>query len=153
MKPIYTILIAVIVGAAGFFGGMQYQKSMSFSQFGSGMNRFSSGQGSQGRFFMGGNRNGGSRVIGNVLSMDSNSMTVKTPDGSTRIVILAGSTTYSKATTGTVSDVKTGENVSVFGTINSDGSVTAQNIQIGGQFMQRNGGTPPEISPSGSPQP
>ena len=98
MKPIYTILIAVIVGAVGFFGGMQYQKSMAFSQFGNGnmMGRFQNGQGGQGRFFTGGNRNGGSRVVGSILNMDSNSMTVKTPDGSTRIVILAGSTTYNK---------------------------------------------------------
>lgn len=156
MKPMYAVLIAVVVGAVGFFGGMQYQKSQANPLLGAtGFGRMQQyGQGGQGRFFTGsGGRSGGGRVVGSILNIDTNSMTVKLPDGSTKIVILSGTTSFSKAAVGSVTDLKTGDNVAVFGTANADGSVTAQNIQIGGQLMQRGGGTPPTGSPSGSPQP
>lgn len=150
MKPIYAVLVAVVVGAVGFFGGMQYQKSQGNSPFGAGgPMRFQNGQG---QFFT---RNGGARsagrVVGSILNMDATSMTVKSPDGSTKIVVLSGSTTYNKAEAGSLSDLKVGDNVAVFGSSNADGSVTAQNVQIG-QFRMQGGGNTPNGSQSGSPR-
>jgi hypothetical protein len=52
------------------------------------------------------------------------------PDGSTKIVLLSDTTTVNKATTGTLSDLTKGQQVAVFGQENSDGSVTAQTVQI-----------------------
>lgn len=46
--------------------------------------------------------------------------------------------TINKATTATKSDLKTGEKVAVFGTPNSDGSVTAQSIQLNPMFRGPN---------------
>ena len=82
-----------------------------------------------------GQRNGGLRgfgggTIGQVLSKDANSITVKLPDGSTKIVFFSGTTTIDKTAQGTSTDLKTGETVAVNGSANSDGSITAQRITV-----------------------
>ena len=143
IKPVIVLLFALIIGAAAFFGGMQYQKSQPFvrqlteqdMQFGNGQPR----QGAQGGQFL--RRNGGGAVTGEILSTDENSITVKLQDGSSKIVVLSGTTTINKSADGTKDDLKTGERVAVFGTTNSDGSVTAQNIQLN-PMMRIFGGTP-----------
>lgn len=151
-KNLIVIIVGVVTlligGGAGFFAGMKYQqgKTPQRGQF-LGMNNF------------GGNGNGGNRRFGNgngmairgqIISSDSNSITVKLQDGSTKIVILNGSSVIAKSTTGQVSDLTNGSEVTAFGTTNSDGSITAQNIQIGaGLFGQRMG----QPSPSASPAP
>ncbi len=62
-------IVAVLVGSGlGFFGGMQYQKSQR-PNFGN--SQFDT------RF-----RNKGGGVVGDILSVDKNSITVKLPDGS-----------------------------------------------------------------------
>jgi hypothetical protein len=128
---IITILVAIIAAGAGFFGGMQYQKmqprSANFAQFAGGLG----GRGGNTRF----GQNGANRpVVGEIISSDANSITVKMMDGSTKIVVVGGSTSINKAATGTIADLKTGETVAVFGTQNQDGSVTAQNVQINPQM-------------------
>ena len=52
------------------------------------------------------------------------------PDGSSKIAILTNNTVYNKSAKGTKDDLKTGEQVGVFGSTNPDGSVTAQDVQI-----------------------
>jgi len=102
---------------------MQYQKSQRAS-FGENFGiRGGSGQlGARGR-------NGGG-VAGDILSVDKNTMTVKLPDGSSKIVVLTSSTSINKAAQGEISDLTVGTRVAAFGTTNSDGSVTATNVQI-----------------------
>ena len=120
MKPLYTLILVVLVGAGAFFGGMQYQKS----QRSLGRGQFAGA----GQF---GNRNGQGRpVAGEIVSADDKSITVKLMDGSSKIVILSSSTAINREASGSASDLKTGERVLVIGTQNSDGSVTAQNIQL-----------------------
>lgn len=122
---IITIILIIIVGVGGFYGGMQYQKSQR-GNFASG--QFTNRNGGQGGF---GGRGGNNRpVIGEIISQDDNSITVKMQDGSSRIVILSDKTTINKATVAVKSDLKVGEKVVVFGAINTDGSVTAQNVQL-----------------------
>ena len=72
--------------------------------------------------------------MGEVLNVDDKSLTVKMPDGSSKIVILSDTTVISKSDTTAKSDVKVGDKVGVFGTDNSDGSVTAQSVQLNFQF-------------------
>lgn len=144
---IVTVVIAAIVGVAAFFGGIKYQqlqpRNTAFGQFGGG--RFAQGNGPQGT--ASGRRGGfGGAVIGEVVSQDANSLTVKLADGSSKIVNLSGTTTYSKSTAGSVSDLTTGTRVAIFGSSNSDGSVTAQNVSINpmvriGQNGQSRGST------------
>lgn len=143
---IITGVVAVVVATVAFFGGMQYQKSKTPA------NSFFANGGQQGngqgrRFGNGtGGRNGGA-VIGEILSADESSITVKLMDGSSKIVVVSSSTSINKAASASRSDLKKGERVAVFGTTNSDGSVTAQNIQLNPQM--RFGGNGPR--PTGQP--
>lgn len=127
---IVAIIALVVGGGAGFFGGMQYQKGQTPAR---------------GQFVA--RRFGGANstiIRGQVLSKDSNSVTVKLQDGSTKIVILSNSTTVAKSSLGTADDIANGNNITVVGTSNSDGSVTAADVQVGnlGMFGPRGNGTP-----------
>ncbi len=128
-----TIIIAIVaalaLGVGGFFGGMQYQKSQTTIRFAQNAGVRPTGQ--SGQFYRRfGGQTGENVVRGQVVSTDSNSITVKLPDGSSKIIIVGSSTTFMKSTSGSLSDLKTGDTIITFGTQNSDGSVTAQNVQI-----------------------
>lgn len=83
---------------------------------------------------MGGMRPGGMRgggfTSGEVIAKDATSLTVKAPDGSSKIVLVASSTQVTTSGSGNIDDVAIGTTVLVTGLVNSDQSVTAQNIQI-----------------------
>ena len=64
------------------------------------------------------------------MSMDGNSITVKLQDGQSKIIILSDTTEINQASKAAKTDLSAGKQVAVFGTENSDGSVTAQNIQL-----------------------
>lgn len=121
---IIAILMILIAGGAGFFGGIKYQESRQQKVFRNFGQRMGDGQrtlGIQG--------NGFRPVAGEIISIDDKSITVKMQDGSSKIVLLSENTQINKASEGTKEDLKVGEKVSVFGQTNTDGSVTAQNIQ------------------------
>jgi hypothetical protein len=146
---VLTIVLVVIAGAGGFAGGIKYQQSKLRTFTGGMMNGGGAvrmGQNGQGRMM--GNRTGFRPVAGEILSIDDTSITVKMPDGGSKIVILSEKTTINKAATALKSDLKVGSQVAVFGQDNSDGSVTAQSIQL--DPILRMGGT---ASPSASPRP
>lgn len=125
---IIVVVVAVLVGSGGFFAGMKYQQSIR----GGGTRQF----GNTGRFTAGlnggpgGNANRFRPVGGDIIASDANSITVKLPDGSSKIVLVSDKTTINKAGTATRDELKIGEKVAVYGTDNSDGSVTAQNVQL-----------------------
>jgi hypothetical protein len=135
-------IIVVLVGAGSFFGGMKYQQSKtsnsSFRQFqnGGGQGTRQGGQNASGRF-----EGGGVPVVGDIISTDDKSITVKLQDGSSKIVILPDNVTVSKTDQGSKADLKSGVRVGVFGTSNSDGSVTAQNVQLNPAFRGAVGAT------------
>jgi hypothetical protein len=125
---ITTIIIALVVGGASFYGGMRYQQ-MRRGNF--------AGQFAQGGNFRGANGTGAPRggagfmpVNGEIISSDDKSITVKLQDGSSKIVILSDSTNINKAESGSKTDLTTGTKVLVLGQTNSDGSVTAQSVQV-----------------------
>ena len=62
--------------------------------------------------------------------MDDKSITVKLNNGSSKIVLLTDTMKVTKSDTGVKADLKVGEKVAVFGQGNSDGSVTAETIQL-----------------------
>jgi hypothetical protein len=86
----------------------------------------------QGQFSgrMGGGRGFGGAVAGQIVAADAQSITVKMQDGSTKIVLMSASTQVMKSVAGSVSDLTVGTTVIVAGSANSDGSVTAQSVQI-----------------------
>lgn len=127
-------IIAIVFAAGGFFGGLTYQKSKTPTNA---RGQFAAA-GQNGR--AGGARAGGGMVAGTILSMDATSMTVKLADNSSKIVILGSTATFAKSTDGTIADLKVGDRVSAFGTTNTDGSVTAQSVQINPPQGARMGG-------------
>lgn len=139
---VILIIVAIAVGGIGFFGGMKYQQSKSGNtrQFGFNNGAGGRGFGGSGTFGAAGNR-GNRPVTGQILSTDDQSITVKLADGSTKIVLLTNSTQINQATKATKDDLKTGITVAAFGTTNTDGSVTAQAVQINPQEM-RSGPSP-----------
>lgn len=134
-----TVLVALIVGAAAFFAGMKYQESKQpafLRQFGGATgSRTGTGQ-------FQGNRAGFRPVNGEIISVDDKSITVKLQDGSSKIVLFSDKTSINKAAEGTKNDLKSGERVAVFGQENSDGSVTAQSIQLNPIVRGTTGGIP-----------
>jgi len=118
----------VAFAGAAFFGGMKFQQN----QRGDGALAQTGASQAHGQFQ--GNqeeaRSGFRPVNGEIIAQDETSVTVKLEDGSSKIVILSDNTSINKASTGAKSDLKTGERVFVIGQENSDGSVTAQNIEL-----------------------
>lgn len=156
-NSIITLIVALLVGGASFYGGMMYQKSqgvnrmVSFSgQGGQRMMQFGQGQGAQagGRAM---SAQGMRPVSGEILSLDDTSATVKLPDGSSKIVIFSDKTTVSKTSETTKTDLKTGETITAFGTQNADGSVTAQNISVGNMMFRTFQRVEQGSQPSGTP--
>ena len=140
-----VIAVAVVVGGGAFYGGMKYAQSnapqgrLSQADFqslqnlspeerqqrrqelGANAGGFRGGSG-------GGQRGGGGFTTGEIISKDDKSVTIKLRDGGSKIVFLSDSTEITKSANGTFVDLEVGKNVSVNGTANSDGSVTAQSI-------------------------
>lgn len=140
-----TPAVAVVVGGVAFLGGIKYEQLkrptslvMTNEDMGrggvNGQFMMSSGRtldgkgatGKPGRVMM---INGGP-VMGEIIAQDDTTMTVKSPDGSAKIVLLSETTSINKASQAAKTDLKVGEKVQVFGTANADGSVTAQTIQL-----------------------
>jgi hypothetical protein len=141
MKKILTgaVVAVIVVGVASFYAGMSYAKGQtpSRTQFAGAAGQFAGRAGA--------GRTGGGVTTGQVLSNDGSSMTVQMQDGSTKIVLFGTSTQILKTAQGTQSDLAKGTNVVVTGSANSDGSITAQNIQV------RPAGTPGGMGRSGAP--
>lgn len=121
-KTIASVLILIlVVAASSFFAGIKYQ------EFKRPQGRFGNFQGQAGQF---GQRQGIRPVNGEIISVDDKSITVKLADNSSKIVLLTDNTVINKSSPGSKEDLKVGEKVAAFGTENSDGSVTAQSIQL-----------------------
>jgi len=128
-----VVIVAIVVGGAAFYGGMKYsqgQASQKFAQIGANGGNFRSGRTGTGT-------NDGF-VSGDIISKDSNSITVQlrsngtngTSNTGSKIVFFSNSTGIGKTVSGTINDLSVGQSVTVTGTANSDGSITAQSIQL-----------------------
>ena len=132
-----TLLLVIIFSAAGFFGGIKYQQSKN-PTFGNRFNQIDrannppNGRGVR----------GGGMTNGEIITADDKSITVKMIDGSSKVVLLSTNTTINKSADGTINDLKAGGKVAVFGSTNSDGSLTAASIQLNPVIR---GGTPAAI--------
>lgn len=126
-KKILGIVVALVIAGGSFYGGMSYAKGKVSTAMRSG--NFT---GQFGAGVAGANRTGrtGSFTAGQILSKDATSITIKMQDGSTKIVLVGPSTQIMKTTAGSQSDFAVGAEVTVSGSANSDGSMTAQSVQI-----------------------
>ncbi len=134
-KKILTIIIAGAVALSGlsFFAGIKVGGAKK-SSFGRGT--FPGGAGEmtgpiadrQGNKIA--NRSFGGMVSGEIISKDDKSLTVKTADGGSRIVLFSSLTEIGKTAVGTLADLEIGKNVMINGKANTDGSITASVIQL-----------------------
>jgi hypothetical protein len=136
-------LLSVLLVAGAFSGGMMYQKSRGVKSFdgtrrtaiNGSFRQNSDGQGSRMNRMPGGgsgDRNGSSGAFlgGEIIAKDDKSITIKTPDGSSKIVYYSASTAIGKMTDGGADDLAVGKNVMINGKTGTEGIVDAQNIQI-----------------------
>jgi len=137
---IIIIAVVVLVGGGAFYGGMKYGQSkitgnfanlrnlspeeqqQRLQQIGTGIAGFSGGRT--------GNQSGAGFVNGEIISKDNQSITVKMQDGSSKIVFYSGTTEISKLASGASSDLEVDKTVTINGTTNQDGSLTAKSIQL-----------------------
>ena len=139
MKKILPFLIvAIVVGGISFYGGSVFAKKSSTPQiagrpFGSDAGGMIPGRTGQNV------RNAAGFMNGEIVSKDGTSITLKLQapsDGKTaaetgsKVVFYSASTTVSKMTTVSLDELTAGTNVMVIGKTGTDGSVTAQSIQI-----------------------
>ena len=129
-KPLLAVVVvAVFVGGVAFYGGMKYAQGKSVSdrqqRFGQATGANISTQGG-----LRGGQVGGGLVSGDIISKDNQSITIKTRDGSSKIVFFSDTTEVSKFVAGLSADLIVGKTVSVMGKTNSDGSVTATSVQL-----------------------
>lgn len=121
MKNIIVIAIIIAFAGGGFFAGMKYQQG---KQPFRGMRQLGDlPAGAQQRM-------GAGTVRGEIISQDDKSITVKLPDGSSKIVLISENTEINKATEAVPDDLTVGEEVMVFGSTNSNGSASATQIQL-----------------------
>lgn len=137
-----AVLGAILIGGVGFYGGMLYQKGK-VGRLGSAGNLVGRPSGAMLRgggqnLPTMGNRGMGFRpVVGEILSKDDKSITVKLVDGSSKIVLFSQTTSINKAEQVDATALVAGETVRIFGMTNPDGSVTAQDIQLNPEQAQR----------------
>ena len=135
-----VVITLVVAGTLGFYGGMKYQQSRKID-ITKGFMNLQNGQPSFGGMMQGGRsqtsvggkaigQRSGQFLGGEILSKDDKSVTIKLPDGGSKIVFYSDKTTVSKTTDGAVTDLEIGKNIMVSGSTNTDGSLTAQNIQV-----------------------
>ena len=112
---IVSIVLIIISAGVGFFAGTKFRRNNNSNLYQ--LRRF-------------GNSSNERPVRGQIISADKGSITIKLQDGSTKIIIIPSSANILQTEKASVSALKVDETVVVLGTENSDGSVTAQDVQL-----------------------
>jgi len=137
-----TIIISIFALAIGFIGGFFFSKNKVPSFPGGdmigGQPQMSGGQ--VGRVNSGDKKQNSNssitqtsnlkQTMGEIISADDSSITITTPDGGSKIILVSDSTIINKAAQGSKTDLTTGSKVSITGDSNTDGSITSKSINI-----------------------
>lgn len=121
MKNITRIIIgALVIIAIAFYGGFSYGRGNSPKAF------------KAGQFANRGVRGGvGNNLIrGEILKKDAESIVISLPSSGSQIIWYATSTEIQKTAKGTAADLAVGQTIMANGTTNSDGSLSANSIQL-----------------------
>ena len=121
-KPI-KIIIVLAIAAALFYGGFAYGQSTGSASTSS-ASAYSGARATRTGGFA-----GGSATVGTVVSSDATSVTIALKSGSV-VAFYSTSTPIMDTTIGSPNDIVAGANITVLGTTNSDGSITANSIQL-----------------------
>jgi hypothetical protein len=125
--PIVPIIISTVCLIVGFAIGFFVEKSRTPSFARNGQFQMAGGS----------NRTGApnqklsfKETVGEITSVDSSSITVKTADGGSKIIMMSDSTTVNQANKVDKTSLKIGTQVAVSGDQNTDGTVTGKIINI-----------------------
>jgi preprotein translocase subunit YajC len=121
-NKIIVVVVLIIVAAGAFYFGVQNGKASATTAATAARSAFTRGAGVT--------RAGGTAIMGQVVSVDSNSLTISLASGSSQIIFFTPATPITKTVSGSVGDLAVGTNILVAGTANSDGSESATSIQI-----------------------
>lgn len=135
-KNILLVLIAtVFIICSSFYAGVRYEKNVKIpfeSRLTAGLSNIRNQSVSAPRAL--GNRfqrdAEGGNISGKVVSNENNTVTVQLQNGGTKLVIVPLSAVVTKSNVVKISDITNDQYVMVSGKINTDGSITAQSIQI-----------------------
>ena len=133
-RPILPILGALVLAAVAFGGGFAVANAVAPKAT---IQPGGDGQGFNGQGFpnaSGRPRNGfGGGASGTVGSVGADQLTITTQAGGSRLVLLTSTTAVTQVTAAqkALSDLAAGQTVTVVGSTNPDGSVTATRIIIG----------------------
>jgi len=152
-KYILPTSLSIVFLVVGFGLGILFQKNQLKSSFANRTGQFQTGEGMGNRT---GNRNnqngqgtgtglkngtGSGATFGEVTKIDDTSITIKTIDGGSKIILISDSTAFNKSTSVAKTDLKVGSQVRVDGTTDTNtGSVSGKTIEID---PARNGQTTP----------
>lgn len=139
MKPIYWIIIIVVIAAGCFYGGMKVgQNNPTMASALAALTKLRAAGGTAGAGGFGGfagrtgagGTTGGGATAGQIVSENGQTITLQLRSGSSENVFVSTTTAVMKTTSGSLSDLAVGDNVTVIGTTNTDGSITAESIQL-----------------------
>lgn len=125
MKKYTVHIVWLVVALIALGGGYFWGKTAAVTTR---TGRFAGAYGSSTRSFAGGASGG--LVAGQIVSFGNDSMTIQLANGNSEVVIYSSSTPVTEPTTVSPNVLQVGANVMVGGTTNSDGSVTAETIQV-----------------------
>ncbi len=130
-QVVISVVLVALGGAGGFWGGTVYQKSKlptrpDFSSLSVG----EMPTGASGANRRAGGSNGPGGLTGEITAKDDTSLTIKTSNGSTQTAYYSELTEVVTDQAADKADLKTGTKVTVTGTPNSDGSLTANTVRL-----------------------
>lgn len=140
-KYVLPVSLSLVFLIIGFGSGVLYQKNHLKSSLSNRSGQFQMGQGMGNR---GGNQTGPNGnnsgtprnnnvgfVTGEITKIDDTSVTLKTVDGGSKIVLISGDTTFNQSASATKDDLKVGSKIMVTGNTDTNtGSITGKTIQL-----------------------
>jgi len=127
------VVIIILVGGGALYGGYTYGTSTAKAGPRNPMaGNFGNFAGAAGRNGIGGAGSANvSAVRGSILSTNAGTISLQLDNNAgSKIILYSTSTPITKTAEGTTNDLVSGQNIMVRGTQNSDGSVTAESIQL-----------------------
>jgi hypothetical protein len=127
------LAILLAVGGGFFYGGMEYSQSQAAAKFASRGNgnfqpeAINNATGTKNTVRANGN---GGMAAGEITAKDDQSITVKSRDGSSKIIFNSSATETLKQTSGSLNDLTIGGQVTITGATDASGNITAKSIQI-----------------------
>jgi hypothetical protein len=126
-------LISLAVGAGGgYFAGVSTARKSEWrpERFAAGFDRDQTGNRTGIGARPGGIGRGAGMTRGELIQVGEGSLTVKLPDGGSRIVLIDDSVQVTSCSQGDASILRVGQQVMATGSVGSDGSVAAESVQI-----------------------